>query len=116
MICDADFGPLHPYAVAVITDNPVQPAIYVTSPVDGLMVLPAARLAPFKLYDIEVASVAVALYVTELAPEQRVEEAPILKTGVPTVFVEITVCVAVSVLPQPEAVAVITVVPVQVLT
>jgi hypothetical protein len=37
-------GPLQPAALAVTTDDPLQPARYVSTPVEGLMLLPAATL------------------------------------------------------------------------
>jgi hypothetical protein len=43
-VCEADFGPLQPVAVAVMVLVPDQPAAYVTCPVDELIVLPAPRL------------------------------------------------------------------------
>ena len=57
--------------------------------------------------------VAVAVYVTVPVPWHRVDVAPRVKTGVPTVGVIVTVCVAVLGPLQPAAVAVITLVPVQ---
>ena len=57
--------------------------------------------------------VAVAVYVTEPAPWQRVDVAPNVNAGVPTVGVIVTVWVAVFGPPQPAALAVITVVPLQ---
>jgi hypothetical protein len=43
-------GPLHPVDVAVTVVVPLQPAAYVTSPVDELIVLPPAMLGPSRLY------------------------------------------------------------------
>jgi hypothetical protein len=48
-VCDEVVGPLHPAALAVMIDVPVQPAVKVTAPVDALIELPAAILAPSKL-------------------------------------------------------------------
>ena len=55
--------------------------------------------------------VAVAVYVTAPAPWQRVDVAPSVKTGVPTVGVIVTVCVAVAGPLQPAALAVMMLVP-----
>ena len=43
-------GPLQPEAVAVTTDVPLQPARKVTLPETELMLLPAPRLVPSRLY------------------------------------------------------------------
>jgi energy-converting hydrogenase Eha subunit E len=55
------------------------------------MIFPPDKLEASKLYTIPVVFVAVALYVTEVAPWQRDELLPIANTGVPTVGVIITV-------------------------
>ena len=60
------------------------------------MVLPPVVLAASSEKDIEVELDAVALYITEPEPWQRVEAAPCVKTGVPMVGVEVAVCVEVS--------------------
>jgi hypothetical protein len=95
----------------VITELPVQPARYVTSPVDGLILFPAAMLAASRLYVIPVLSVDVAVYVIVPAPGHLVEVVPNANTGVPTVGVIVIVCVAVAFPLQPVAFAVMTVVP-----
>jgi hypothetical protein len=110
-VCVPVAGPLHPAALAVMMEVPLQPAAYVTAPVDELIVLPPARLGALRLYVIPVVFVAVAVYVTVPAPWHLVEVAPSVNTGVPTVGVIVTVCVAVVGPLQPVAVAVITVEP-----
>jgi hypothetical protein len=105
-------GPLHPAALAVITVAPVQPATYVTAPVAALIVLPPASAGAFRLYVIPVELEAVAVYVTDPAPWQRVDVAPRVNTGVPTFGLMVTVWLAVVGPLQPVAVAVITEVPV----
>jgi hypothetical protein len=60
---------------------------------------------------IEVAFVAVAVYVIVAAPRHRTEVLPNVNTGVPTVGVIVTVCVAVDGPLHPDADAVITDVP-----
>ena len=60
-VCDDVVGPLHPVAVAVITDVPDQPATYVTAPVDELIELPADVLVASRAYVIPVLVVAVAV-------------------------------------------------------
>jgi hypothetical protein len=90
-VCVDDLGPLHPDAVAVITDVPDQAASHVTSPVEELMVLPPDRLAASRLYTIPVLVVAVAEYVTVPAARHLDEVDPRAKTGKPTVGVVVTV-------------------------
>ncbi len=46
---DAVEGPLHPEAVAVITEVPLQLTTYVTVPVDELILFPPEILAASKL-------------------------------------------------------------------
>ena len=60
-VCDDVVGPLHPVAVAVITDVPLQLPEYVTAPVAVLIVLPAAKLVASSEYIIPVLVVAVAV-------------------------------------------------------
>jgi len=60
-VCVDVCGPLHPVALAVIIEVPVQPATYVTLPMAVLIVFPAARLAASRLYVILVDAVAVAV-------------------------------------------------------
>ena len=57
--------------------------------------------------------VAVAVYVTVPVPCQRVDVAPSVNTGVPTVGVIVTVCVAVAGPLHPAALAVMMLVPLQ---
>ena len=61
IVCVAVLGPPQPAALAVTVVVPDQPATYVTSPVDELIVLPPAKLAASKLYVIPVALVALAV-------------------------------------------------------
>jgi hypothetical protein len=68
-------------------------------------------LAASRLYVIPVLFVDVAVYVTVPAPWQRVELAPNVNTGIPTVGVIVTVCVAVFGPLQPAALAVMVDVP-----
>ena len=110
-VCVAVAGPLQPAALAVMMLVPLQPAAYVTVPVAVVMVFPPASEAASSEYVIPVVLVAVAEYVTVPAPWQRVDVAPRVKTGVPTVGVIVTVCVAVAGPLQPAALAVITLVP-----
>ena len=44
-VCVEDLGPLHPAALAVMIVVPFHPAVYVTAPVDELIVFPPAILA-----------------------------------------------------------------------
>jgi hypothetical protein len=53
-------GPLHPAALAVITEVPLQRAAKVTTPVPATIVLPPVRLAASSEYVIPVELVAVA--------------------------------------------------------
>jgi hypothetical protein len=48
-VCVAVLGPLQPAALAVTIEVPLNPAAYVTSPVEELIVFPPAILAAFKL-------------------------------------------------------------------
>ena len=73
--------------------------------------MPAEMLAAFRLYEIPVVVVAAASYTRVSAPWHLMEVAPKVKTGVPTVAVVVTVCVAVCGPEQPAAVAVIMDVP-----
>src|SRR5258706_5773797 len=57
-ICVEAFGPLQPVAVAVITVAPIHGAVYVTSPVTALIVLPAAKLVASRVYVMPVALIA----------------------------------------------------------
>ena len=52
-------GPLHPAALAVITEVPLHVAEYVTAPVDALIVFPPAMLAASREYVIPVELLAV---------------------------------------------------------
>ena len=60
-VCVEADGPLHPAAVAVIVVVPLHPAVYVTAPVDELMVIPPAILAASRLYVMPVVAEAVAV-------------------------------------------------------
>ena len=62
---------------------------------------------------IPVLFVALAVYVTEPAPRHRTDVAPSMNTGVPTVGVIVTVCMAVAGPLQPAADAVMVDVPLQ---
>ena len=53
-VCVAVLGPLHPAALAVMVDVPLQPAAKVTSPVDTLIKFPPVMLAASKVYVIPV--------------------------------------------------------------
>ena len=53
-------GPLHPPALAVMTDVPLQPATQVTTPVPARMAFPAVMLALSSVKVIPVVFVAVA--------------------------------------------------------
>ena len=59
-VCVADRGPLHPVAVAVITELPTHKAVNVTSPVAGSILFPDSVLNASRLYVIPVAPDAVA--------------------------------------------------------
>src|SRR5688572_10928041 len=49
-VCVAVFVPSQPVALTVITEVPLHAAVYVTAPVEALIVLPAARLVASRLY------------------------------------------------------------------
>ena len=53
-VCVEVLGPLHPVAVAVIVDVPLQPASYVTAPVVALLYYSPAKLVASRLYVIPV--------------------------------------------------------------
>ena len=61
-------GPLHPAALAVMMEVPLQDAEYVTAPVDAMIVFPPERLAASREYVIPVELLAVVEYGTEPAP------------------------------------------------
>jgi hypothetical protein len=60
-VCVAVKGPLHPVAVAVIVEVPLQPAMKETAPLDVLIEFPADVLVPSKAYVIPVELFAVAV-------------------------------------------------------
>jgi len=59
-VCVDATGPLQPAALAVIIEDPLQPATKVTDPVPGSIVFPPAMLAASREYVIPVVFVAVA--------------------------------------------------------
>ena len=67
-MCVVWAGPLHPAALAVMTEVPLQDAEYATVPVDELIVLPPAKLAASREYVMPEELLAVVVYVTEPAP------------------------------------------------
>ena len=73
--------------------------------------MPPAILAASRLYVIAEVLIAVALYVTVATPWQRVDVVPNANAGMPAAAVVITVCVALVLPLQPDAVAVIIEVP-----
>ena len=58
-MCVVRAGPLHPAALAVMIEVPLQDAEYVTAPVDALIVFPPAMLAASREYVIPVELLAV---------------------------------------------------------
>ena len=66
--CVVVAGPLHPAALAVIVVVPLQPATYVTAPVEALILFPPVILAASKLYVTPVEFDAVVVVVTVPAP------------------------------------------------
>ena len=80
--------------------------------VTGTEVVVGTEIEPLP-FPPELGGIAVAVYVTVPAPWHRVDVAPIVKTGVPTVGVIVTVCVAVAGPLHPAALAVMALVPLQ---
>ena len=104
--CVAVFGPPQPSALTVTVVVAIQPATYVTAPLEAFIVLPPARLAASRENVMLLALAAFAEYVTVPAPWHRVELAPATKTGTPTFAITVTVCVDDLGPPQPAALAV----------
>ena len=107
-------GVPQPAARAVIMVVPTQPATKFTVPLVEFIVLPADTLALSSEYVIVVD--AVAEYMTEPEPLHLLEDEPAANTGVGTVGVKLTVCVAYKKPGQPFDTAVIVEGPAQLAT
>jgi hypothetical protein len=97
---------LQPAALAVIVVVPVHVAEYVTAPVAGFIVFPAARLAASSEYVIPVELAAVVVYVIVALPWHLVEDV-LAKGFIVTVGIVVTVTDVTAGPLHPAALAVI---------